>query len=345
MCYDRINIDTEGNLGVKSDAKNGNMSLEKIKDAFSDVFFKYHSLKRVTLCGTLSEPTLNPNITEIISYLTKKQKPLSIRVSTNGSTHCKEWWGDFGNRLAKDCSHHEVIFGIDGLKDTHSLYRVNTDYKSIIENARKLMESGGNAVWQFLVFEHNRHQIEEARKLANEYGFSNFMVKYTNYFEKENKSSITYTRDGKSTTISECKGQKIKTRDYPNGHTHNRSHEQENVVDCYAKRKSEFYIDCNGFVYPCNWVRSYLYNSLPFKPKQSDLYALRHFNKKHLNIYNRNLSEILADEIVWDELYNSIVGTQTPSVCRKFCSCDKQNLKCWFLSSSMESPVQQSDIT
>ena len=38
-------------------------------------------------------------------------------------------------------------------------------------NAMKwYIKAGGVARWEFLVFKHNQHQIEEARQLANELG-------------------------------------------------------------------------------------------------------------------------------------------------------------------------------
>jgi hypothetical protein len=39
--------------------------------------------------------------------------------------------------------------------------------------------AGGRAEWDFIVFRHNEHQVEEARALAKELGFQRFFVKKT----------------------------------------------------------------------------------------------------------------------------------------------------------------------
>jgi len=48
-----------------------------------------------------------------------------------------------------------------------------------MENAKAFIDAGGIAHWDFIVFQHNEHQVEEARHLAKEMGFKNFNVKKT----------------------------------------------------------------------------------------------------------------------------------------------------------------------
>ena len=57
----------------------------------------------------------------------------------------------------------KVIFAIDGLEDTNHLYRVNTNFNKIMENAKAFINAGGIARWDFIAFAHNEHQIEEAK--------------------------------------------------------------------------------------------------------------------------------------------------------------------------------------
>ena len=56
-----------------------------------------------------------------------------------------------------------VVFGIDGLEDTSHIYRVNTSFKKVIENAEAFIKQGGLGTWQFIVFKHNVHQLESAK--------------------------------------------------------------------------------------------------------------------------------------------------------------------------------------
>ena len=63
---------------------------------------------------------------------------------------------------------------IDGLEDTHSYYRQGTNWKKIINNAKSFISSGGRAVWQFIPFAHNEHQIKSCIRLSQQLGFKEF---------------------------------------------------------------------------------------------------------------------------------------------------------------------------
>ena len=69
-----------------------------------------------------------------------------------------------------------VRFGIDGLEDTNHLYRRNVRWPTLMRNVRAFVEAGGNAEWDFIEFRQNQHQVEQARMLADELGFSMFNV-------------------------------------------------------------------------------------------------------------------------------------------------------------------------
>ena len=46
-------------------------------------------------------------------------------------------------------------FAIDGLEDTNHIYRRNTDWVKIVQNATAYIAAGGRAEWDFIVFAHN----------------------------------------------------------------------------------------------------------------------------------------------------------------------------------------------
>mgnify|MGYP000657292039 CR=1 FL=1 len=52
-----------------------------------------------------------------------------------------------------------VLFGIDGLNDTNHLYRINVNWDALMRNVKSYISNGGTASWQFIVFDHNQHQI------------------------------------------------------------------------------------------------------------------------------------------------------------------------------------------
>ena len=60
-------------------------------------------------------------------------------------------------------------------------------FNKIIENAKTFIDYGGNAVWQYIIFNHNIHQVEEAKHKAIELGFSSFTLKDSSRFLLDTK--------------------------------------------------------------------------------------------------------------------------------------------------------------
>jgi sulfatase maturation enzyme AslB (radical SAM superfamily) len=74
-----------------------------------------------------------------------------------------------------DPDNHRIEFAIDGLEDTNHLYRVNSKWNTIMLGVKTLRENfTGNMWWRYVIFEHNFHQIVEARDLAHKLGFNSF---------------------------------------------------------------------------------------------------------------------------------------------------------------------------
>ncbi len=141
-----------------------NYTVKDIKNIIPKKIIK--NVKTVDICGRIGEPTLNPNIQNIIEYIVGINNNILIDVSTNGCTNTKMWWYQFGKCLKDNNITHQVIFSIDGLKDTYSIYRKGLDYNTTINNLKMFIKGGGNAIWQFIIFDHNKNDISRAKKLS-----------------------------------------------------------------------------------------------------------------------------------------------------------------------------------
>ena len=166
------------------------LTFEQIKKWITKKNFP--NCKLINFCGSIDEPTLHPEILQIVDYF----NGININISTNGSTKTKEFWSKLGERKIS------VFFGIDGI-DQKSLekYRIGSSFKKVKENWRAFIKSGGKATWQFIAFEHNEHLIEEARKMAIDEGFENFRLIYSH--RNENKESKKIKRNEEKTIV--CK--------------------------------------------------------------------------------------------------------------------------------------------
>lgn len=199
-------------------------------------------LKHFNMCGNLGDPIVAKDTIEIYRYLRETNPEISLQMHTNGSGRSREWWQDLASINVR------VVFGIDGLEDTHSLYRINTDWNKVIENAKIFIEAGGDARWDMLVFEHNEHQVEECEKLAKEIGFSLFMKKHTTRF-----------RNGKLEVLDD-QGKPINVL-YPTEYSKSviekvekASREIKPIITCKAVNDRQMYVGANGTVTPCCWL-------------------------------------------------------------------------------------------
>lgn len=154
--------------GLRPNVNPTNLELIKLYSAFD----KLPNLTRVQLCGRFGDPLMHNDLFQVVETIVSKKYHLQIH--TNGSLRNVEWWSNLGN-LLKNHS-HQIWFGLDGLEDTHSLYRQATDFNKVIENASAFIKHGGHAIWQFIPFKHNEHQVKDCIKLAKKLGFKNFEI-------------------------------------------------------------------------------------------------------------------------------------------------------------------------
>lgn len=145
-------------------------------------------LRQIDLCGVHGDPVAARSFSQALVWFTQANPNLTIEIYTNGALRSAHWWKDLARRFKR----LKVIFAIDGLEDTHAIYRRGTRFEKAVENARAFIGAGGRAQWDFLVFRHNEHQLDEARRFAEDWGFESFVPKfsgrfYRGYYENDPK--------------------------------------------------------------------------------------------------------------------------------------------------------------
>lgn len=218
-------------------------------------------LDKMYMCGNFGDPIVSNHTFLILQYFRDNNPKISLSLNTNGSARKPEWW----RNLARITNPGYVHFGIDGIdQKTHSKYRRGTDFDTIIENARAFIGSGGKAIWDFIVFKHNEHQIDEARKAANGLGFSDFQVKKSSRSQGDsvpvhNESgevvdTIYFTKKSDLINQSILNLPKIKKQW---GSIEN--YLKTCQIECKAKQSNEIYVSAEGLVFPCCWTAGRLY--------------------------------------------------------------------------------------
>jgi MoaA/NifB/PqqE/SkfB family radical SAM enzyme len=119
----------------------------------------------LTLNGNWGDPMMHPKLVEMLDIWTSYHPESSLYLHTNGSMRTKKFWEDLG-AVCRKFTNHLVVFAVDGMEDTHSLYRRKTNFNKIIENIKAFTSHGGRANVTTTLFEHNKHQLKEIEQVA-----------------------------------------------------------------------------------------------------------------------------------------------------------------------------------
>lgn len=227
------------------------MKLDQARKIFPVEFVQ--QLDNILINGNYGDFVTASDGLKIVEYFKESNPNINIEISTNASARPKIWTrlGELGVT---------VDFRLDGLKDTHYLYRQNTDWDLIIDNAKKFIAAGGKAVWAMIKFKHNEHQIAACEQLSRELGFSKFWL-----VDNGRDSFPVFTPDRK---LSHVIGDYTGPTDFAEVslvYQAQRMHADsvidqavdKPVIDCYAKRNNEIYVAANGEVHPCCWIGYY----------------------------------------------------------------------------------------
>ena len=195
---------------IHGDGLNPNIKLESLGVDWFENNLSAETIQRlhkIFFCGNVGDPAATPELLEIIAYLKKHNPNLVVGLNTNGGLKTTEWWHTLGHLLNGRLDY--CVFSIDGLEDTNHLYRKNVEWKKVIENARAFISSGGTAHWDMLVFNHNKHQIESARDMAKQIGFSWFRTKETDRWDTYKETEIlkpatAYEKINYDTAVPSC---------------------------------------------------------------------------------------------------------------------------------------------
>ena len=317
------------------------LSLEDIKSIFPPDFLK--QLNRLYMCGNYGDPIIAKDTLEIFKYFRSQNSLLNLSLFSNASAQSKQWWRELAVVL------NQVHFSIDGLEDSNSFYRRGTDFKKIMENAGSYIQAGGFAVWDYIVFQHNEHQVETARSLAQDMGFKKFVVKKTGRFYSNQKSKVKTEQ-----VILNKNGEPEGVLKFPSHPAYqNRSLKKEEAlskkygslheclnqteVECKVSHEKSLYISAEALVFPCCWTANQLYPWY-FKKRSSQIWKLIDKlpeKENSLNAKRRSIKDIIAGEffqkLIPESWQGKDINTDKLRVCAKTCGKEFTPFKDQFL--------------
>lgn len=149
-------------------------------------------LKKLYACGNYGDPIAAKDTLPIFKYLRENNSRMALVMHTNASARSPEWFYELGLLMNSEVRGDSCVFSVDGLGDTNHLYRKNTNFDKILENMKAFREAGGVANWDYIVFKHNAHQIDIAKQMAKDMGFTKFNVKKTTRWSKYDNQGLGY---------------------------------------------------------------------------------------------------------------------------------------------------------
>lgn len=251
------------------------MTLAEAQKIFTPAFLNH--LDKITINGNFGDIVMNLDAIPILEYFKQHLgNQALITINTNGGARDRVFW----TQLAKLAV---VYFCLDGLEDTHSIYRRNTVYSTVIRNAQTFIAAGGHAIWKMIDFDHNRHQQTQAEQLSIDMGFERFeLIDHKRnvgpVFDSDKKlvfvmgtTDLTnfdtiYERYARPDAIADVAGcpEPIKT-----------------PISCEAIETKTVYINSIGEVYPCCY--------LGFNPR-----TYGHGSANYLNVVNTQLRPLIS---------------------------------------------------
>lgn len=240
-----------------SNLPNVSWSIDSFKNTFTSSVLNH--LEHIYFCGTYGEPLACKDLVAICKYIKEVVPNIKVTIHTNGGLKSPSVF----KRLALHVD--TIAFGIDGLADTNHLYRRNVTWNKVIANATAFIQAGGHAVWDFIVFRHNQHQVDTAKSLSKELGFSKFNIKRTSRFFNKAHQLVD------SVPVQNTKGEYEYSIYAPTDMLYYNSnldiwqdldiknYLKTTCITCYSMNNNLIYIDESGYVFPCGWTSDRLY--------------------------------------------------------------------------------------
>ena len=273
------------------------LSIETIKKINKSSFPGLKTLRFEGNCGDILN---HPDALEISQCFDDIDEVIFV---TNASVRNPEYF----EKLAK-VKNLKIMFSIDGLEDTNHLYRQNTDFQKIIKNANAFIAAGGYAIWKFIIFEHNQHQLEDVKKTAYDLGFKEFTYIHSDRSWYQGNSWPVYNKnvyqfDLKPSSYVVENNEKLPS-DYTNL-TEDLLHKFKNLklpIKCSWHDTKETFIEYNGNVLPCCMLSNDFWNN---NGNSKFLFSLLK-DKDSINLNYHTVDEIFKSDFYVNKLPQSL---------------------------------------
>jgi len=288
-------------------------------------------MHRLNLNGNWGDPMMHPKLVEMMEVWLDAHPRSTPSIATNGSMRGPKFWHDLANVLHQ-FPNHKVDFSIDGMGDTHDIYRRRTDFSKICENVKSFSDAGGHATIQFTMFEHNKHQHQEIEDLARSLGAMQLVKRRSHspnmvIKDKDEEYTITAT-DGIPESRTRLKDDRIESTNPHKEHILEIGDMYDTYLNTSEKQKTkcpwynqqEIQIDPWGTVWPCCHVSLFGVDlekhTLANEVDETFVQA-----RKDNNLHDHSLYEILSSDWYNEHVKLSVKGAKWKT-CQRTCGVE-----------------------
>ena len=253
------------------------LTLNDAKRIFEPDFIK--QLNTMYMCGNLGDPIIARDTLEIFKYFREHNPNMWLSMNTNGGARDEEWWKELATTFGRLGT---VIFSVDGLSDTNGIYRQGVSWTNVERSIKAFIAAGGRARWDFLIFEHNQHQVKQAEAISKEWGFEKFVPKKTGRFitalsEKKDEHQAV-NRKGEETAKLKKPKEKYQNAAMKQYDTVKEKHGSMDAyydktpIRCKVKDEGNLFITAEGLALPCCWTAGRMYKWWHSDPKVEQIW-------------------------------------------------------------------------
>ncbi|MDA9302670.1 radical SAM protein [bacterium] len=285
------------------------LDFELIEKIFSDPLIA--DRVRVDMIGTAGEPVAHPRFLEIVKKIIELKPNANFNIHTNGGVRNEKFFTALGEILP---SGSRVCFSLDGLEDTNHIYRINVDWNKCIKNLKAFIATGARATWQMVLFDWNKHQLDDVRNYAIELGCDEFETR-----ENVDAEGIQKALDAATTKINNIPApSKTTNKPYPTAPIVDIINDQ-----CFSKRN--IFVSSNGKVYPCCMFPAASFDKV-FKKFFHEAMEIDTYGDEWNDLKNHTVTEIMEHQW-WIDLKKQINMEIDPCfICKHECgSSDEWN--------------------
>ena len=279
------------------------LTIDDVKNIFTPEFIS--QLSTMYMCGNLGDPIVARDTLETFEYFRSNNPKMWLSMNTNAGARDENWWQELAKIYGRMGA---VIFSVDGLQDTNHIYRQGVVWENVERSMRSFTSAGGRGRWDFLIFDHNQHQVEEAERLSKEWGFEKFIKKKTGRFVTANvESKETHQAVNK-------KGKKTAELAKPKDEFQNTavkklptilekygsmdSYYDVVPINCKVKNEGSLFITAEGLALPCCWTAGRMYKWWHEDPRTEQIWNF--IKDKSLIDAKKGLKKVFESKVFKD---------------------------------------------